>query len=56
MALIVRIVDEMRYGFRSADLGDIDTLASIWSTLNEGMAPTEHVINALAKLEPPTTR
>jgi hypothetical protein len=56
MALIVRIVDEMRYGFRSADLGDIDTLASIWSTLNEGMTPTEHVINAIAKVDGPMTR
>ena len=54
MGLILRVVDEMRFGVRDVDLHDIETLASIWSDLNGGMTPTEQVINALAKLEPPT--
>lgn len=53
MGLILRVVDEMRFGVRDVNLDDIETLASIWSDLNGGMTPTEHVIDALAKLEPP---
>ena len=54
MGLIVRVVDEMRFGVREVDLHDVETLASIWSDLNSGMTPTEQVIAALAKLQPPT--
>jgi hypothetical protein len=54
MGLILRVVDEMRFGVRDVDLHDIETLASIWSDLNGGKTPNEQVINALAKLEPPT--
>ncbi|MEY2471580.1 MAG: hypothetical protein QOK28_909 [Actinomycetota bacterium] len=56
MGLILRVVDEMRFGVRDVNLDDIDTLASIWSDLNSGTTPTEHVIDALAKLERPLSR
>jgi hypothetical protein len=53
MGLIVRVVDEIRFGIRDLNLDDLRTLASIWSYFNDGTTPTEQVLNALAKLEPP---
>ncbi|MEY2470053.1 MAG: hypothetical protein QOF21_2751 [Actinomycetota bacterium] len=53
MGLIVRVVDEIRFGMRDLNLDDVQTLASIWEDLNGGMTPTEQVIVALSKLEPP---
>jgi hypothetical protein len=53
MGLIVRVVDEVRFGVRELDVEEVRTLASIWSYLNDGTTPTEQVINGLAKLDPP---
>ena len=41
MGLIVRIVDEMRFGWRDVDIEEVRTIASAWSLLNEGMTPAE---------------
>ena len=41
MGLIVRIVDEMRFGLRDVDIEEVRTIASAWSMLNEGMTPSE---------------
>ena len=51
MGLIVRIVDEMRFGVREVDIDHIVSLASAWSDLNCGMTPSEQVLMRWPKLE-----
>ena len=41
MGLIVRMVDEMRFGLRQIDADGVRTIACAWSMLNEGMAAAE---------------
>jgi hypothetical protein len=41
MALIVRMVDEVRVGLRAADIEEIKGLALSWSMVNSGIAPSE---------------
>ena len=41
MGLIVRMVDEMRFGLREIDVEDVETIASTWSVLNQGTTPAE---------------
>jgi hypothetical protein len=41
MALIVRMVDEVRVGLRPADIEEIKGLALSWSMVNSGIAPSE---------------
>jgi hypothetical protein len=47
MGLIVRIVDEMRFGLRDVDIDDVRTIAGAWSLLNEGMTPSETALRHL---------
>ena len=48
MGLIVRAVDEMRFGVRALDLDALESLASIWSDINCGITPSEAALR-LAK-------
>ena len=49
MALIVRVVDEYRYGLREIDVDDLSTLASCWSDVNAGATPSERALRLLGK-------
>jgi hypothetical protein len=44
MDLILRTIEEIRFGVRELDLEDLRLLASTWSLLNEGYTPTEAVL------------
>ena len=41
MGLIVRVVDDVRFGVRPVDIEELRTLASTWSYLNDGQTPSE---------------
>ena len=47
MGLIVRVVDEVRFGLRELDINEIQTLASTWSYLNDGVTPSEVALGTL---------
>jgi hypothetical protein len=47
MGLIVRVVDEVRFGLRELDLDEIRCLASTWSFLNDGVTPSEIALRML---------
>jgi hypothetical protein len=49
MGLIVRVVDEMRFGLRDVDVDDIRTISGAWSLLNEGMTPSETALRHLGQ-------
>ena len=51
MGLVVRVVDEIRYGLRALDLEELRTLASTWSYLNDGMTPSEAALRHLRQAE-----
>lgn len=48
MALIVRIVDEIRFGLRDLDVEELRTLASTWAYLNDGVTPSEIALRILS--------
>ena len=41
MGLIVRVIDEMRFGVREVDVDQLQTLAYAWTQLNDGETPSE---------------
>jgi hypothetical protein len=47
MGLILRVVDEIRFGVRELDIDELDTLAWMWSRLNDGVTPAEAALDAL---------
>jgi hypothetical protein len=47
MGLIVRMVDEMRFGLREIDPEEVRTIASAWSLLNDGMTGAEIALRHL---------
>ena len=49
MALIVRLVDEIRMGMRTVDVDEIEKLAGIWRTVNSGCTPSEIALLQLRK-------
>ena len=51
MGLIVRVVDEVRFGVRDLDLDEVRTIASIWSFLNDGVTPSEIALRMLKDQE-----
>ena len=51
MDLVVRVVDEMRFGLRVLDLEELRTLASTWSYLNDGTTPSEAALRFLRSVE-----
>lgn len=51
MGLVVRIVDEIRFGLRELDLEELRTLASTWSYLNDGATPSEAALRFLRSAE-----
>lgn len=51
MGLVVRVIDEMRFGLRELDLEELRTLASTWSYLNDGATPSEAALRLLRSAE-----
>ncbi|MDP9442686.1 MAG: hypothetical protein M3P34_11035 [Actinomycetota bacterium] len=47
MGLIVRVVDEMRFGLRDVNVDEVIDLARAWSELNQGQTPSEAVLRLL---------
>ncbi len=47
MRLLVRFIDEVRFGLRDLDLEELRTVASIWSCLNDGLTPSEAVLRLM---------
>lgn len=47
MGLIVRVVDEVRFGLRDLDINEIQASASTWSYLNDGVTPSEVALRIL---------
>ena len=47
MALVVRVVDDIRYGLRELDVEELRTLTSAWSYLNDGMTPSEVALRCM---------
>jgi hypothetical protein len=47
MGLLVRVVDDIRFGLRELDVEELRTLASTWSYLNEGVTPSEAALRLL---------
>ena len=41
MSLLVRVVDDIRFGLRELDVEELRTLASTWAYLNDGVTPSE---------------
>ena len=41
MGLVARVVDDVRFGIRVLDVGELQQLAETWSTLNSGLTPAE---------------
>jgi hypothetical protein len=44
MGLILRVVDEVRFGLRALDVEELVDLARAWEDLNRGYTPTEVVL------------
>ena len=51
MALIVRVVDDVRYGLREVDVEELRTLAAAWSFLNDGVTPSEVALRCMRDAE-----
>ena len=47
MALLVRVVDEMRFGIRPVDIDDLRTVAATWNFINAGVTPAEIALRLL---------
>lgn len=47
MGLVIRIIDEIKFGLRELDLEELRTLASTWSYLNDGVTPSEAALRLL---------
>ena len=47
MGLIVRVIDEMRFGVREVDIDQLQTLAYAWGELNGGETPSEAVLRLM---------
>jgi hypothetical protein len=47
MGLIVRVVDDIRFGLRDINVGEIQDLAWAWSHLNDGCTPSEAALRAI---------
>jgi hypothetical protein len=47
LGLVVRIVDEIKFGLRELDLDELRTLAATWSYLNDGTTPSEAALRHL---------
>lgn len=41
MKLVVRVVDDIRFGLRPLEIDELRTLAVTWSLLNDGVTPSE---------------
>ncbi|MGD9995363.1 MAG: hypothetical protein AB7R77_15580 [Ilumatobacteraceae bacterium] len=53
MGLVVRVVDEMRFGLRPIDIDELDSLAEIVSTINGCVTPSEVALDLMAKIQGP---
>lgn len=51
MGLLVRVVDDIRFGLRDLDTEELRTLASTWSYLNDGVTPSEVALKLLREAE-----
>ncbi len=51
MGLIVRVVDEIRFGVRDIDLEELRLLASTWAYLNDGVTPSEVALRHIRDAE-----
>jgi len=51
MSLVVRAVDEIRFGWRDLDLEELRTLASTWAFLNDGVTRAEIALRHLRDAE-----
>ena len=47
MAVLVRVVDEYRYGLREIVIEDLRTIADTWSLLNDGWTPSEAALRLM---------
>lgn len=51
MGLIIRAVDEIRFGLRDLDVDDLRMLASTWAFVNDGVTPAEVALRHLRDAE-----
>ena len=47
MGLIVRVVDDIRFGVRPLEIEELSSLALAWSWLNDGVTPAEAALRGL---------
>jgi hypothetical protein len=51
LGLIIRLVDEVRFGMREIDVEQLRGLTSMWSDLNDGLTPSEVALRLLKDME-----